>query len=271
MNIVFKTYLRMVFLVSASEAITLSLLLYASQIYNEPIFQESSDIVIATGNTFYLILSSLAVSAFFLWIMRNKLIKLEYVFMIIRSLLCGTLFWVIVELLFSTISPLFEYVTLGASSLIFILTYVSAIKELRIVSTFFSLWMTGASAFLLKIIFSNIAIGILLVGFSLFDIYDVYKGPLKHLIQGSFSKTISPLLIKVDSVEVGMGDFLFYSLSIGLAYGVGGITLTFLSFITIKAGILATLKLLGKRPTLPGLPIPVLISVFVISLASLAV
>ncbi len=271
MNIVFRTYLKMVLLVSVSEAITLSLILYANQIYSEPIFQESSDIAIATGNTLYMILSSLAVSAFFVWIMKKRLMKLEYLFMILRSLLCGMLFWVIVELLFSTTSPPFEYVTLGASSLIFILTYASAVKELRIVSTIFSLWMTGASAFLLKIMFSNMAIGILLVGFSLFDIYDVYKGPLKHLTQGSFSKTISPLLIKVDSVEVGMGDFLFYSLSVGLAYGVGGITFAFLSFVTIKAGILVTLKLLGKRPTLPGLPIPVLVSVFVISLASLVV
>jgi len=109
------------------------------------------------------------------------------------------------------------------------------------------------------------------VGFSLFDIYDVFKGPLKHLAHTSQNRAVSPLLVKVGAIEVGLGDLLFYSLSAGLAYGVGGMTVAVFAIITIKVGMWITLKLLEKKPMLPGLPVPVLLSVFVTSLSSLLI
>ena len=254
-----------------SELITLILLLLTSNVYSEPLIPETSDVFVATGNTLYLILVSLAVSFLLVWIMRKKLIRLDYFISGLKGVLCGTLFLVTTVLIVNEVSNIQEYIILGTSLVIMIIVSISSIKNITPISTPFSIWMTGASAFLIKIMFSNLAVGILLVGFSLFDIYDVFKGPLKHLAHTSQNRAVSPLLVKVGAIEVGLGDLLFYSLSAGLAYGVGGMTVAVFAIITIKVGMWITLKLLEKKPMLPGLPVPVLLSVFVTSLSSLLI
>jgi len=225
-------------------------------------------VYVATGNTLYLILVSLVVSFLFVWIMRKKRIRLDYFISGLKGALCGTLFWVTTVLVINEISEIQEYMILSVSFAIMIIVSISSIKNITPISTPFSIWMTGTSAFLIKVMFSNLAVGILLVGFSLFDIYDVFKGPLKHLAHTSQNRAVSPLLVKVGAIEMGLGDLLFYSLSAGLAYSVGGIVVAILAIITIKVGMWITLKLLEKKPMLPGLPVPVLLSVFVTSLSS---
>ena len=242
-----------------------------SNLYNEPLIPETSDVFVAAGNTLYLILVSLTVSFLFVWIIRKKRIRLDYFISGLKGVLCGTLFWITTLLVANEISDIQEYMILSVSFAIMIIVSISSVKNLTPISTPFSIWMTGASAFLIKIMFSNLAVGILLVGFSLFDIYDVFKGPLKHLAHTSQNRAVSPLLVKVGTIEVGLGDLLFYSLSAGLAYSVGGIAVAILAIITIKVGMWITLKLLEKRPMLPGLPVPVLLSVFVTSLFSLLI
>lgn len=229
---------------------------------------ETSNLFVAAGNTLYLVLVSLVFSFLFVWIIRKKVIKLYYFISGLKGILCGTLFWVTTLLVADEITDVQEYAIIFLSLTIMIIVGVSSIKNLTTISTPFSIWMTGASAFLIKVMFSDIAVGILLVGFSLFDIYDVFKGPLKHLAQTSQNRAVSPLLVKVGTIEVGLGDLLFYSLAVGLAYSLGGIVVAILSIITIKAGMWITLKLLEKKPMLPGLPVPVLLSVFVTFLSS---
>ncbi|MGQ9780842.1 MAG: hypothetical protein ACUVQ8_01100 [Nitrososphaeria archaeon] len=248
--------------------LTLALLISSKHIYEEPLIPETSDPLVATGNTLYLILVSLGASFVFVWIMRKKMIRLDYFISSLKGILCGILFWIVTLLLSPEVSEAQEYAIIGASAIIAAAT-ISSVKNITYLSTPLSIWMTGASAFLIKLMFSNLAVGILLVGFSLFDIYDVFRGPLKHLTQTSHDKGVSPLLVKVGSIEVGLGDLLFYSLSTALAYSVGGVAVAIPALITIKIGMYITLKLLEKRLTLPGLPIPVLLSASVTFLASL--
>jgi len=237
--------------------------------YDEPLMPSTSDPLVAAGNTIYLIITSLVVSFIFVWVMRKKIVRLDYIVSSLKGILCGILFWTATILLFPEISEMQEYIIIGASTIIAAVTFISSAKNITHLATPASIWMTGASAFLIKLMFSDLAVGILLVGFSLFDIYDVFRGPLKHLAQTSHDKGVSPLLVKAGSIEVGLGDLLFYSLSTALAYSVGGIPLAVLALTTIKVGMYITLKLLEKRPMLPGLPIPVLLSACVTFLASL--
>jgi hypothetical protein len=211
------------------------------------------------------------VSFLFVWIVRKKAIRLYYFISGLKGVLCGTLFWIVTLFIANVISDIQEYAIVVISFVIMITVTIGSIKNKTTISTPFSIWMTGASAFLIKVMFSDLAVGILLVGFSLFDIYDVFKGPLKHLAQTSQDRAVSPLLVKVGAIEVGLGDLLFYSLSVGLAYSVGGVLVALLSIITVKAGMWITLKILEKKPMLPGLPVPVLLSVFLTFLSSLLI
>jgi len=262
-------FIKLSLIILASEAVTLALLHLSKKVYSEPLIPATSDIYVATGNTLYLITISLAVSFFFLWIIRRRIVKLEYIILFLKSMLCTALFWVTSSLLLEG-SP---YYSVEAVNVLSLLTLAATSyvfwKKLEWPNLVVSILMAGSSAFLIKIMFSDLATGILLVGFALFDLYEVFKGPLKHLAHGVHSSEISLLLVKVEDVEVGIGDLLFYSLSTGLAYNVGGPFLAAASIVLIKIGVLATLLLLERKRMLPGLPLPVLLSVFATFLASL--
>jgi len=238
-------------------------------LYQGPLIPETTDPLIAMGNTLYLVVISLIFSSLFVWAIKKRVIKFLYFVAGVKSILCGTLVWITVLILSTEMAFEQETVVISVSVIVMITSYASFIKNWKISSMALSLWMTGSSAFLIKVMFSDIAVGVLLVGFSLFDIYDVFKGPLKHLSQSTHGRAVAPLLLKVGSIEVGLGDVLFYSLSVGLAYSSGGLLIAALALISLKIGIWITLKLLEKHRMLPGLPIPVLLSVFVTSLSLL--
>jgi hypothetical protein len=268
-NMVKSIFFKLSPIILASEAITLTLLSFSKKIYSEPLVPATSDIYVATGNTLYLITISLAVSFLFLWIVRKKVIRLEYVLLLLKSLLFCALFWISSSLLLEGTAYYWEELINFISIIFFPTTLYIFWKKFAVPNLIISIFMAGASAFLIKLMFSDLATGLLLVGFSLFDLYEVFKGPLKHLAHSLHSSEISLLLVKVEDIEVGMGDLLFYSLATGLAYSVGGEVLALTSIILVKIGVLATLLLLERRKMLPGLPLPVLLSVFATFLVSL--
>ncbi|MEM3403934.1 MAG: hypothetical protein QXJ17_05330 [Nitrososphaeria archaeon] len=247
----------------------MSLLIFANQLYQGPLIPETTDPFIAMGNMLYLVAISSIFSFLFVWIIKKRMIKFLYFIAGVKAILCGALVWITVLLLSTEITFEQETLVTGLSILVMVISYASFIKDWKMVSIAISLWLTGASAFLIKVMFSDVAVGVLLIGFSLFDIYDVFKGPLKHLAQSTHGKVVAPLLLRVGSIEVGLGDVLFYSLSVGFAYSSGGIFIAVLALISLKIGIWVTLKLLEKHRMLPGLPIPVLLSVSVTSLSLL--
>ncbi len=257
-----SVFIKLSSIILFSEIITLTLLSFTEKVYSEPLVPATSDIYVATGNTLYLITISLAASFLFLWIIRKKVIKLEYIILFLKSTLCCALFWVVSSLLLEgTTYFRYDLINLLSISTLAITLFIFW-KKYFLPNLIISILMSGSSAFLIKLMFSDLAVGLLLVGFALFDLYEVFRGPLKHLAQSMHSNEISLLLVRVDDIEVGIGDLLFYSLSTGLAYSVGGWLLAVTSIILIKFGVLATLLLLERRKMLPGLPLPVLLSVF---------
>ncbi|MEM2073189.1 MAG: hypothetical protein QXS74_01755 [Nitrososphaeria archaeon] len=264
-----SVFIKLSLIILASEIITLTLLSFSRKVYSEPLVPATSDIYVATGNTLYLITISLAASFLFLWILRKKVIKLEYIILFLKSALCCALFWIVSSLLLEgTVYFREDLINLLTIST-FAITLLIFWKKFFLPNLIISILMSGSSAFLIKLMFSDLAVGLLLVGFALFDLYEVFRGPLKHLAQSMHSNEISLLLVKIDEIEVGIGDLLFYSLSTGLAFSVGGEILAATSIILIKLGVLATLLLLERRKMLPGLPLPVLLSVFATFLVSL--
>jgi presenilin-like A22 family membrane protease len=106
------------------------------------------------------------------------------------------------------------------------------------------------------------------IAFSLYDIYAVFKGPLKALIGTGSNIVLVGMSIKAGEFTLGLGDIVFYTMLPSLAlfqfnhqFGFYPALYTMLATI---AGMVVTLYLLSRRRLLPGLPIPMLLGVLVI-------
>lgn len=107
------------------------------------------------------------------------------------------------------------------------------------------------------------------IAFSIYDIYAVFKGPLKALIGTAPNIALVGMSIKAGEFTLGLGDVVFYTLLPSLAffqfYPKFGILPAALTIIAIDVGMAITLYLLSKRRLLPGLPIPMLLGVLVVA------
>lgn len=107
------------------------------------------------------------------------------------------------------------------------------------------------------------------IAFSIYDIYAVFRGPLKSLIGTNASVALVGMSIKAGEFTIGLGDIVFYTMLPSLAlyqlYPRFGIFPAALTIAAIVAGMLVTLFLLSRRRLLPGLPIPMLLGVLVIA------
>lgn len=106
------------------------------------------------------------------------------------------------------------------------------------------------------------------IAFAIYDIYAVFKGPLKSLIGTAPNIALVGMSIKAGEFTLGLGDVVFYTLLPSLAfftfYPTLGIVPALLTILAIDVGMVITLFLLSKRRLLPGLPIPMLLGVLVI-------
>ena len=106
------------------------------------------------------------------------------------------------------------------------------------------------------------------VAFAVYDVYAVFRGPLKSLIGTNPGIALVGMSIKAGEFTLGLGDIVFYSLLPSLAFaqfdGTFGILPALLTILAIDVGMVITLYLLSRRRLLPGLPIPMLLGVLVI-------
>lgn len=103
------------------------------------------------------------------------------------------------------------------------------------------------------------------IAFSIYDIYAVFRGPLKALIGTAPNVALVGMSIKAGEFTLGLGDVVFYTLLPSLAYFQWGIAQSFYTIVAIDIGMMITLFLLSKRRLLPGLPIPMLLGISTIA------
>ena len=107
------------------------------------------------------------------------------------------------------------------------------------------------------------------VAFSIYDIYAVFRGPLKALVGTAPNIALVGMSIKAGEFTIGLGDIVFYTLLPSLAlfqfYPTFGLVPAVLTIAAIDVGMVITLFLLSKKRLLPGLPIPMLLGVLVIA------
>jgi presenilin-like A22 family membrane protease len=106
------------------------------------------------------------------------------------------------------------------------------------------------------------------IAFAIYDIYAVFRGPLKSLIGTNPGIALVGMSIKAGEFTLGLGDVVFYSLLPSLAFaqfrGTFGVVPALVTILAIDIGMVITLFLLSRRKLLPGLPIPMLLGVLVI-------
>lgn len=100
---------------------------------------------------------------------------------------------------------------------------------------------------------------VLVIGISAYDTFAVYKGHLSTLNKEE-AISLKGLTIEVDDLVIGLGDLFFYSLTASAILQYMGIIPAAAATISILAGYGITLLLLRRRRMLPGLPIPLLLS-----------
>lgn len=102
---------------------------------------------------------------------------------------------------------------------------------------------------------------VLPVVFSIYDIYAVFKGPLKELVGMGKGTLIAGMSIRAGEFTLGLGDVVFYTMLPSLALFYLSLPVSLATMALIDAGVVGTLFLLTKKRLLPGLPIPMLLGV----------
>ncbi len=103
---------------------------------------------------------------------------------------------------------------------------------------------------------------ILPIAFSVYDIYAVFRGPLKHLIGTAPGLALAGMSVKLGEFTLGLGDVVFYTMlpSLALFDGLSPVA-PLATVVAIDVGVVVTLFLLSKKRLLPGLPIPMALGV----------
>ena len=112
-----------------------------------------------------------------------------------------------------------------------------------------------------------------LIFLSMYDIYAVFKGPLRTMfrtekevsesvnpeIRKEMDKAISPALLKTGNLAIGYGDLFSYSLAASITTQLLNPMLIPLNILAMYIGIYVTMRLTIKHHLFPGLPIPILL------------
>jgi hypothetical protein len=220
------------------------------------------------GNVLILVGFVFATTVTAVWLARKRKVKL-----FMAMIFGGTAIALFLLTLLTSIS-----LTQGSmdanSSLYLSLTFATATVVLlsliavRKVPPSFALVLTGLLSAEVGSYFASaipILTAILLpLGFSLYDIYTVFRGPLKTLINTLPDESLTTMASKVGDFSIGTGDTVFYAMVPALGYYQFGFGSAFLAILGVDAGVVVTLYLLSKSKLLPGLPIPMGLGVAVL-------
>ena len=113
--------------------------------------------------------------------------------------------------------------------------------------------------------FGEITPLVVLVGFSLYDLYSVLKGPLRELSH-ELTNYEKKAELEDRGIMLGLGDIFFYSFAIGYSFAFLNLFEILIIMLTIAIGVMVTIYILinFEAEALPALPIPILAAVALI-------
>lgn len=142
------------------------------------------------------------------------------------------------------------------------LAYLIIFNDVNVVNKISLIIYCGMTGAFLALMIPTWSIILVLIALSIYDIYSVRKGPIRKSLKNAENK-IEKLNItyKGKTVEIGMGDLIFYSILPAHTLVFFSIPLSLIVTINIVIGAILSLKLLMKTEYIPGLPISILLSV----------
>jgi hypothetical protein len=213
---------------------------------------------------FFVFLATLAA----VWLVRQRRVKVFMAFIFL-----GTSIALFLLTLLSSLSVTSSYMDPNSSfylSLAFAsaTVVILALVTLHRIPSGFALLLTGLlSAEVGSYFASTIPIltaMILPLVFSLYDIYTVFRGPLRSLVTTLPMDSLSAVSSKIGDFSIGTGDTVFYAMVPALAYYRFAISSAFVALVAVDIGVAITLYLLSRAKLLPGLPIPMFLGMAVL-------
>ena len=273
-NLSSRTNITILFIIMATQAssvILVSLLSTGSRTIGtyQPF---GSSIHGAIGNSLLLLAFTFILTSLFVWAMRRKSgeLFLRRIFVLLIALTGFMMTYLLLSLIMRTITTPFlamivpilagigvviPLILPGTHSRLIPFSSLTCLIIASEVGAYFAFTLEPPTIFLLPLFFAA------------YDIYAVFKGPLKHLI--ALNKGgLSPLTIVVGNIEIGIGDIVFYSMLPAVANIISGTAGFIVTLVTTNAGVVLTLWLANRVKVFPGLPLPVLFGTLAILVAS---
>jgi len=246
----------------------------------------NENVVQASANSGLLVISVLIFTLFLVGVIKLGLIKIFKLFSIGMPLFF--LFFMLqlqTEIISFRIFKLPVSIANFISALVvFYLFFVvySIFKKIDFVTHTAFILMTALIGAFLAVSFAPPTLFIFPIAFALYDIYAVFRGPLRTLIKImplkplkvkkkvasiDLHKKFGLLLARIGGFTIGAGDFTFYSMLVAAGFVIKGLTAAFAVALAINIGVIATLMILQKyqRP-IPGLPIPITLGILTLVL-----
>ncbi len=227
----------------------------------------------STVNAILLVAFAFALTLAMVWLLRRKMVR-SFKVVIFGSVAFSAFVLTLVTadaFAFSYLPPILELpVAFGTAGLVVLLIgYTIFVKNRPWLSTII-LAFVGAQvgSFFAETLPLWTAL-LLPIAFAIYDIYAVFRGPLKALIGTAPGIALVGMSIRAGEFTLGLGDIVFYTLLPSLAlfqfYATFGIAPALFTMLAIDVGMVLTLFLLSRRRLLPGLPIPMLLGGFVVA------
>jgi presenilin-like A22 family membrane protease len=267
-------------LVAAAIVVVIQLTALSISNLNDPVY---SDIVNSTGysfnpggpsaagsvlNAFLLVAFAFALTLGLVWLLKRKMVTSFKVIIFgsvsfsafILTLLTADVF--AVDYLPASLELPFAFVV--PAVLVILIGYIIFVKNRVWLSTIVLAFIGAEVGSFFAETLPTWTVLALPIAFSVYDIYAVFRGPLKALVGTAPGVALVGMSIRAGEFTLGLGDIVFYSLLPCFALLEFGLLQSIYVILAINVGMVITLFQLSKRRLLPGLPIPMLLGIIVI-------
>ena len=108
---------------------------------------------------------------------------------------------------------------------------------------------------------------ILPIAFGIYDLYAVFKGPLKILVHEAADKMeFYPMVVEIGDLQIGLGDLVFYAMVPSVGLLLVGLQFAIILAAIVQGGMIVTLLMLRRFNLFPGLPIPLFLATGVLAI-----
>jgi hypothetical protein len=219
----------------------------------------------ATGNAIILVGLAFVLTLALVWLLRKKMVMSFRLAIFGSTALSAFVLTSLTADIFAQnyLPPILEVpVAYGSASIVVaLIAYTIFVKNRLWLSTLILAFVGAEVGSFFAETLSPLTALALPIAFSVYDIYAVFRGPLKQLIGTAPNIALVGMSIKAGEFTLGLGDIVFYTMLPSLALFWVGTYAAAATLVAIDVGVVVTLYLLSKRRLLPGLPIPMLLGV----------